>query len=89
MIDCEPRRLSEPTLVNDIFVTGLGDVEEISSRCYRFTFFARQHVGDHEELIVVAKLVAPLEAVPPALIMAAKAIGFSMVGGTYLAGGMN
>jgi hypothetical protein len=89
-MDCEPHRMSEPVLVQDIFVSGLGEVEDLGGRCFRFTFFSRQHIGDREELVVVAKLVAPIEAVPPALMMAAKAIGFSLAGGTYIGkNGMN
>lgn len=62
--------------VPDTFVSGMGRVENLGGGCYRFTFFARQTIGGKEELVVVAKLVTPLEAVPPALVMAAKAVGY-------------
>jgi hypothetical protein len=69
--------------VSDIFVSGLGEVEDIGGGCFRFTFFSKRHIGDDEEWVAVAKLVAPREAVPSALLMAAKAIGFSLVTGEY------
>lgn len=65
--------------VSDIFVSGLGEVEDLGGNCYRFVFYSKQHVGGRDEMVVVAKLVAPLEVVPPALIMAAKAIGFTFI----------
>jgi hypothetical protein len=81
MLAAEGVRLIEPYSVNDIFVSGLGEVEDLGGGCYRFTFFAKQHGNDGEETVVVAKLIAPMEAVPPALFLAARAIGFSLVGG--------
>lgn len=73
-------RMIEPVPVMDIFVSGLGEVEDLGGGCFRFTFFAKRHIGDSEELVAVAKLVAPAEAVPPALLLAARAVGFSIVG---------
>lgn len=76
----QPVVLTDAGLVLDTFVSGLGEVEDVGGGCYRFTFFAR-HKGDAgEEMLVVAKLIAPMEAVPPALFMAAKAIGFALSG---------
>lgn len=69
----------EAYAVPDIFVSGLGQVESMGGGCFRFSFFARQQIGDREELVLVAKLIAPMEAVPPALTMAAKAVGVEMV----------
>jgi hypothetical protein len=66
--------------VPDTFVSGLGGVEEVGGGCYRFIFFARHQGDDGNERTVVAKLVAPMEAVPPALFLAARAIGFSLSG---------
>lgn len=80
MIDSETVRMIEAVPVMDIFVSGLGEVEDLGGGCYRFTFFARQHCEGVEELVTVAKLIAPMEAVPPALFMAARAIGFSLSG---------
>jgi hypothetical protein len=72
--------MTDTGMVMDTFVSGLGDVEDVGGGCYRFTFFAKHKDAGIEELIVVAKLIAPMEAVPPALFMAAKAIGFSLTG---------
>lgn len=74
-------RLTDTGRVPDIFVSGLGEVEDLGGGCFRFVFYAR-HKGDNgEEMVIVAKLVAPMEAVPPAVIMAAKAVGFSLAAG--------
>jgi hypothetical protein len=73
-------RLTEPGIVPDIFVSGLGEVEDLGGGCFRFVFYARHKGEDGEEMLVVAKLIAPMEAVPPALFMAARAIGFSLTG---------
>jgi hypothetical protein len=72
--------MTEPGVTPDVFVSGLGEVEDLGGGCFRFTFFARHKSEGGEELIVVAKLIAPMEAVPPALFLAAKAIGFSLSG---------
>ena len=76
-------RLSNPGRVPDTFVSGLGEVEDLGGGCFRFVFFSIHKTDHGEEMVVVAKLVAPLEAVPPALIMAATAVGFSMAAGKY------
>lgn len=73
-------RLSEPVIVPDVFVSGLGEVEDLGGGCFRFTFFVKQHIDGAEETVIVAKLIAPMEAVPPALFLAARAIGFSLSG---------
>lgn len=75
--DC---RLTDPGVVLDTFVSGLGEVEDVGGGCFRFTFYAKHHGDGGDELVVVAKLVAPMEAVPPALFLAARAIGFSLSG---------
>lgn len=63
----------------DTYVSGLAEVEDLGDGNFRFVFVARKRVGDREELVVVANLVAPLQAVPPALVKAAKAIGMMVV----------
>lgn len=65
--------------VSDIFISGLGEIEHLGGGCYRFTFYTKQHIGDREELVVTARLVVPMEAVPPAVQMTAKAVGFEVV----------
>lgn len=86
---CYPQ-LIEPQIIPDIFVSGLGEVEDLGDGNFRFTFYCKHHTGAKEELVVVAKLIAPRSAVPPALFMAAKAIGYSMAVGAYFPSiGMN
>lgn len=65
--------------VADTFVSGLGEVEPIGGDCFRFTFYVRQHIAGREELVVVAKLVAPASAVPEALMIAAQGVGVHLV----------
>ncbi len=78
MHEAKQRRLIEPYAVQDTYVSGLAEVEDIGGGNYRFTFFCREHHDDHEEWTVVAKLIAPLEAVPPAVIKTARAVGMSL-----------
>lgn len=86
----EGARLIEQAHVPDIFVSGLGEVEDLGGGCYRFIFFAKQTIGGREETVVVAKLVAPAHAVPPAILLAAKSIGLSIVTGTgFISGVVN
>lgn len=65
--------------VQDIFISGLGEIEQVGGSCLRFVFYSRQHIGDRDELIVVARLVLPMEAVGPAALAALKAVGVSIV----------
>lgn len=76
----ETGRLSDPGMVPDIFVSGLAEIEDVGGGCFRFTFFTKHKDRDGEEMMVAARLIAPMEAVPPALFMAARAIGFSLTG---------
>jgi hypothetical protein len=76
-------RMNDPAIVADIFVSGLGAVEDLGGGCFRFTFYARHKDQHGEEMIVVAKLIAPMEAIPPAIIMAGRAIGLSVALGGY------
>jgi hypothetical protein len=69
--------------IADTYVSGLGEVEDLGDGCFRFTFFAKHHVNDREERVVVVKLICPMSAVPPAIVMAAKAVGYSVAAGAY------
>lgn len=69
--------------ITDTFVSGLAEVEDLGDGCFRFTFFARQHVNTAERNVIVAKLICPMSAVPPAIVMAAKAVGYSVAAGAY------
>lgn len=74
---------SDPLNVSDTFVSGLAEAEDLGDGCYRFTFFTTHHVDGREQRIVVAKLIMPMSAVPPAIVMAAKAVGYSVAAGAY------
>lgn len=57
----------EASHILDIFATELSHVEKIGS-CVRFTLTTEHRSPDGEiERIVVAKIVLPLDAVPPAI----------------------
>jgi hypothetical protein len=75
-MNCE---LIELFPVPDTFVSGLAEVEDVGDGCLRFTFFAKQHHGGVEDWLVVAKLVVPAAAVPPALLLAARAVGMPLL----------
>lgn len=83
--DSEPCRMIEPVPVHDIFVSGLGEVEDLGGGVFRFVFFSKHHGPNGEERVVVARLVGASEAVPPALIMAAKAVGYRLATAWYSA----
>ena len=86
----EAVRLLEPMHLPDIFVSGLGEVEDLGGGCFRFIFYAKRTIAGREETVVVAKLVAPANAVPPAILLAAKAVGLSIVTGSgFVSGVMN
>jgi len=72
--------LIEPIGISDVFVSGLGEVEDLGDGCYRFTFYTRHHTDFGEQRVIVAKLIAHRSAVPPAILMAAKAVGCSSTG---------
>lgn len=44
----------------EIFVSGVGDIEDIGGGCVRFTFY----VMEKGQRIVTAKIVMPISAVP-------------------------
>lgn len=66
------RDMLELFSVPDVFVTGMGNVENIGGGNYRFTFFVSQDVGGSHECVVAAKIVMSIEALPDAIHMAAK-----------------
>lgn len=73
---------SEPIAVQDIFVTDLSEIEDVGGGCRRFIFTARHRClfGGGIEQVVAARLVAPLESIPPALFLTARTIGFRLIG---------
>lgn len=75
--------LTDPLRVTDTFVSGLGEAEDLGDGCFRFTLYSTHHVDGREQRMVVAKLIMPMSAVPPAILMAAKAVGYSVAAGMY------
>lgn len=72
--------------VPDVFVSELAEIEDLGEGCFRFVFVTRRHIGNGEEYLVVAKLIVPRSAIAPAILMTAKAVGYSMAAGGYFAG---
>lgn len=71
-------KLIDPYAVSDTFVSGLGEVEYVGGGCWRFVFYTVQHVDGREERVVAAKLIAPGDTVPDAVIKASKAVGIGL-----------
>lgn len=69
--ECE--LLAEPFAVPDVYVTGLWNIEPLGHGDARFTFYTIKR-GEPE---LAASLVAPLAAVPPAILMGVKALGLA------------
>lgn len=63
--------LAEPFAVPDVYVSGLWNIEPLGGGTARFTFYTIKH-GEPE---LSASLVAPLAAVPPAILMGFRAMG--------------
>lgn len=76
-------QLSDPLNVTDIFASGLGEVEDLDNGCFRFTLYSAHHIDGREQRTVVARLILPASAVPPAILLAAKAVGYSVAAGAY------
>lgn len=85
MFISENLRLTEPVPVADVFISGIAQAEDIGGGCLRFTFFSRRHTDAGDENAIVARFVIPIEAVPPAIMFAAKAVGWSVATGAYFA----
>jgi hypothetical protein len=61
--------------VQDIFVSGLGEIEQVGGNCLRFVLYSQQHIGEAEQRIVVARLIVPLEQVPVIMRTVSKDLG--------------
>lgn len=77
-----PSPLTDPVPIQDLFVSGLADVEDLGSGCWRFTFFVHQKSieSGEDERVVVERIVMPLPAIAHAIKLTASAIGFSLIG---------
>lgn len=76
-------RLIDPNNIPDTFATGLADVEAVGGDCFRFVFYTLRYIGNAEELVIAERLVLPMCAIPPGIVMAAKAVGYSVATGAY------
>jgi hypothetical protein len=75
----QPLRLIDPHQVQDIFISGLGDIEEAGEGCDRFVLYARQLRNGRETNVIVARVVVPTSALPAILYLAARHIGMTLV----------
>lgn len=71
----EKQELLEMFGVPDVFVTGLGDIENIGGGCWRFTFVTSQEINGRREQVVVAKIIMPAEALADAMHMTGQVTG--------------
>lgn len=64
------RGLHEIIPIQDVFCSGIGAIERLDGNMLRFWLYASQASEDGEtrERIVVAKIVAPMSAVPDAVL---------------------
>jgi hypothetical protein len=72
------RGLNENVSVPDIFCSGLGAVERLEGNCLRLYFYVSQAPEDGgaiRDKVVVARLIVPASAVPPALLKMVAATG--------------
>jgi hypothetical protein len=71
-------RLIEPFSVLDVFVSGLGEIENVGGGCVRFTFYTIHHTDGVEERVVAAKIIMPIDAVPEAMLRTSKSVGIGL-----------
>jgi hypothetical protein len=75
----KPGAMIDPHQVQDIFVCGLGDIENVGDGCDRFTLYTCQNIDGAEVHVVVARVVVPQSALPAILYLAARHIGMTLV----------
>lgn len=70
------RGLHEIVPIQDTFCSGIGAIERLDGNMLRFWLYAQQAPEDGEvpEKVVVAKIVAPVSAVPDAVMQMIAAI---------------
>jgi len=73
MLNRDYANLAEPFAVPDVYVTGLWNIEPLGHGDARFIFYTIRR-GEPE---LAASLIAPLAAVPPAILMGVKALGLA------------
>ncbi len=71
--------LVEYGVVGNVYASGLAEIEDIGGGCLRFVCYVNARpAGDPEappERVVVAKIVAPVSAVPDAVMKMIQAVG--------------
>lgn len=74
-------QIIENSVVPDVFVSGLHSVEDVGGGCVRLTCYTNQRslVDGQAEKVVSLRFVVPIEAVPPAVLQVARAVGMSLV----------
>jgi hypothetical protein len=73
--DVQMPPMKDPHQVSDIFASGIGEIEDVSAGCLRFTLYSQQH----DDFVVVARIIVPTSAMPMILYLAAKSVGLSIV----------
>lgn len=74
--------VTEPFAVIDTFASEVHSIEDIGGECFRITYCANMispHDGSRER-VVVARIVLPKTAIPPAIFKAASLFGLSVFG---------
>lgn len=75
------RGLAEVVPIQDIVCSGLGAVERLDGNLFRFWLYVQQTNDDGaKEKIIVSKIVAPVSAVPDAILKMIAALGGAPVG---------
>jgi hypothetical protein len=63
-------QLTETTIVQDVFASGLARIEDVGGGCMRFTLYAWQksmlYTDERREKVVVARIIMPAHAVKDA-----------------------
>lgn len=78
--------LSEPTIIPDIYASGLSHVENLGDGTYRLTFFAKQEsIYGGEEYVVVCRLIGTTSSILGGIKTLMRALGTSCCGAKTVA----
>lgn len=79
--------LTEPAVVQDVFASGLAEIQDAGGGCVRFVLYSIHTCVDGKaERVVVAKIVMPACAVPEAVMITIGAVSecdFSIAFGVH------
>jgi hypothetical protein len=71
--------LVEPTIVQDIYVSGIAEPEDLGDGNFRFTLYTRQKshfdLGGSIDLVIVGRIILPAPAIMESMRMTMKAMG--------------